>query len=109
MVIQSSDPLWRASSHEQRRLCSFATEVRVVRAQKRVRKVLEGLQHRQIDRSEFTEDAHDYFDAQTLDNYANSLDPLEHDRQHECVFAHRTRRNDLLQLHRTVQGRHHLD
>ncbi|MEO8725034.1 MAG: serine hydrolase domain-containing protein [Acidobacteriaceae bacterium] len=45
-------------------------------AEARARKVFEGLQHGQIDRSQFTSDANGYFDQQALQDFANSLGPL---------------------------------
>jgi D-alanyl-D-alanine carboxypeptidase len=45
-------------------------------AEGRARKIFEGLQHGQIDRTQFTPDCNGYFDAQALQDYASSLGPL---------------------------------
>ena len=45
-------------------------------AEARARKIFEGLQHGQIDRSQFTDDADAYFDNEAIQDYANSLGPL---------------------------------
>jgi D-alanyl-D-alanine carboxypeptidase len=45
-------------------------------AEERVKTILNGLLHRQIDRNLFTPDANFYFSAETLDDFASSLSPL---------------------------------
>lgn len=46
------------------------------KAVSRARRVFEALRRGQIDRAQFTSDANDYFDPQTLADYAASLTPL---------------------------------
>ena len=79
VVVLTNQDAARASGELARRVSAILFTVQdaaTVAKTEQARKIFEGLQHGNIDRSLFTENANSYFDEQALKDFASGLTPL---------------------------------
>jgi D-alanyl-D-alanine carboxypeptidase len=79
VVVLTNQDAARASGELARRVSAILFTVRdaaTAAKTEQARKIFEGLQHGNIERSLFTENANSYFDEQALKDFASGLGPL---------------------------------